>query len=75
MESSRPNYSAMTVNERLFAAGLLGEFDSAIDRLDRQDAIAVLCKVDLDAKQGALIVDTVLGDPAKYGFPRQSDSP
>ena len=36
---ARPNFGGMTVNERLVAAGLLGQFDAAINVGDRQRAI------------------------------------
>ena len=51
MSSSRPNYAAMTVNERLFVAGLFDDFYSAIDAGKRQAAIDLLGEVDLDPAQ------------------------
>ena len=58
----------MTVNERLVASGLLGAWDSAIKNGQRQVAIDLLAQVDLSV-QAAEIVDTVLGDLTRYGFP------
>lgn len=69
MKKPRPDYSGMTVNERLAVAGLLGAWDSAIGAADRSRAVEVLSQVDL-ADQAERIVDTTLADPAKYGFPR-----
>jgi hypothetical protein len=63
----------MTVNERLFVAGLLADFDAAIDRGDREKAIDVLCRVDLDQSQAASTVDTTLANPEKYGYPRSPE--
>jgi len=60
-------YSGMTTNERLGVAGLIEVFDSAIQRQDRRAAIATLSRVDLGS-QAASIVDTILANPAKYGF-------
>ena len=71
MSSPRPDYSAMTVNERLFVAGLLEAWGSAIRAGDRRAAVDVLGQVDL-ADQAESIVDTTLADPEKYGFPRSS---
>jgi hypothetical protein len=68
MRATEPGYSGMTVNERLIASGLLSAWDSAIRNGERQVAIDLLSQVDLIG-QAAEIVDTVFGDPAKYGFP------
>jgi hypothetical protein len=62
----------MTVNERLFVAGLLEEFDAAIESGDRQRAIGVLEQVAMNNDQAAHTVDTVLLDPSKYGYPRST---
>jgi hypothetical protein len=37
-----PDYSAMTVNERLVTAGLLHEFDAAARRRDRPGMLEIL---------------------------------
>ncbi len=71
MNESGPVYAGMTTNERLFVAGLLGAYDTAIEQNDRQKAIEVLGEVDL-AGQAEWIVDTILSNPANYGFPRSS---
>lgn len=62
----------MTVNERLFAAGLLGPFDAAIDSGDRQGAVEVLRQVAMSEDSAAATVDAVLANPSKHGFPRPS---
>lgn len=72
MGSSRPGYSGMTVNERLGAAGLSSEFDSAILAWDRQRAISVLGQVAMDENSAAFTVDTILANPAKYGYSRST---
>ena len=68
MGASESGLSGMTVNERLFTVGLLDQWDSAIGARDRQAAIDLLARVEL-ADQAGQIVDTVLRNPAKYGFP------
>lgn len=70
MSSPVPGYAGMTVNERLYAAGLLGVWDRAIDDGARATAIDILGQVEL-ASQAENIVDAVLATPGKYGFPRK----
>lgn len=65
----RPSYSGMTVNERLFVAGLLDDCDSAIIARDRRRAIEILGEVDMDEASAAQTVDATLTNPSKYGFP------
>ena len=62
----------MTVNERLFVAGLLQQFDTAIDSGDRQRAIELLVRVEMSDASSTATVDVVLANPAKYGYPRSS---
>lgn len=70
--SEQPNFGGMTVNERLFTAGLLGHWDAAIDGGQREDAIALRMQVDMSEEGAAATVDAVLANPSKYGFPRPS---
>jgi hypothetical protein len=43
-----PNkYAAMTVNERLYVSGLMGEFDKAVEDRDVDRIRAILSKVEL----------------------------
>lgn len=57
----------MTVNERLFEAGLLDAFDAAAKAQDRAKMISILSKVGL-ADQAAHITDTSLARGAKDGL-------
>lgn len=65
-----PNFGGMTVNERLAAAGLLRDFDTAIDEGVRQRAIDFLQQVEMSDDAAAMTVDTILRSPATYGYPR-----
>ena len=67
-ETARPDYRGMTVNERLFTAGLLEEYDVAARRRDRATMILILLRVDLPEKDATPSVDTVLANPSSYGF-------
>ena len=60
-------YSAMTVNERLFEAGLLNAWDAAAKARSRAEMVDILLKVELgdDAEP---IADGILANPAKFGF-------
>lgn len=62
-----PDYGGMTVNERLYSAGLIGEWDAAARARNRERMIAILSQVDL-ADQAEKIVDTVLTNPRRYDF-------
>ncbi|EYR63678.1 hypothetical protein N866_19060 [Actinotalea ferrariae CF5-4] len=62
----------MTVNERLFVAGLVQHFDRAINSRDRQEAIEILRRVALSNASAGDTVDAVLADPGGYGYPRSS---
>lgn len=72
MSARERDFAGMTVNERLFAAGLVREFDAAIDSGNRQLAIHLLEQVAMSEVSAASTVDAVLVDPAKYGYPRRS---
>jgi hypothetical protein len=52
-------YSGMTVNERLFAAGLLDEFDTAVNHKNRDKVVALLQQVELSYEQAELITKTI----------------
>ena len=71
MSTPRPTdreLGGMTVNERLFACGVLDKWDDAVRRRSRQEMIEVLCSVALTEEQAAQTTDTVLLNPKKYGF-------
>jgi hypothetical protein len=58
----------MTVNERLFACGVMDKFDDAARRRSRPEMIEVLRGVALTESQATETADAVLKDPRKYGF-------
>lgn len=60
------DYSGMTVNERLFVAGLLEEYEQAARRRDRGAMIEVLARVGVQPPEAT--VDPILADPERYGF-------
>jgi hypothetical protein len=60
-------YDGMTVNERLFEAGLIPEWDAAARSRNRDKMVELLTKVDL-GEQAERILDTVLSNPEQYGF-------
>ena len=60
-------YSAMTVNERLFSAGRLVEWDQAVRTRDRTRMIEILQSVDM-GDDATIAVDRVLANPTFYGF-------
>ena len=67
-QPSRSNYGGMTVNERLFVAGLLHEFDEAVRGRDRDAMIAILMKVALTQTGAAQTTDAILAHPSHYGY-------
>ena len=66
---NHPDYGGggMTVNERLYSAGLLDDWDAAARARSRDRMIELLGEVDL-GHQAQWIVDTILAKPSKYGF-------
>ena len=59
-------YAGMTVNERLFDAGLMEAFGNAMQARDRAEMIRLLAKVDVaDAIRS---VDEMLRNPTHYGI-------
>jgi hypothetical protein len=58
-------YAGMTVNERLFDAGLMQDFDAATRARDRAEMIRLLTAVDV--ADAAWSADTILESPERYG--------
>lgn len=58
--------SGMTVNERLCATGLLGQWDVAVRSGDRETMLAVMREVEVEPPE--FTVDAILANPAFYGF-------
>ena len=68
MTAGSPNYSGMTVNERLFEAGLMAEYQAAARARNRDLMISVLTRVALSKEDAAFTADAVLANPARYGY-------
>lgn len=64
--SNQGRYEAMTVNERLFEAGLVEAFDAAVAARNRSEMIRILTAVDVDDPVWS--TDTMLQNPEKYSF-------
>jgi hypothetical protein len=58
----------MTANERLYAAGLLAQFDTAVRARNKAAVIACLTAVEIEASEATKIVDAVFSHPDRYGF-------
>ena len=61
-------YDGITVNERLAASGELIAYEDAARRRDRDAMIEILGRVGLPRESAAWTADTILANPAKYGF-------
>ncbi|WP_455244450.1 hypothetical protein [Petrachloros mirabilis] len=59
-------YGGMTVNERLFAAGLFDAFDDAVYKKDRDKMLELLQQVAVEKPEWS--VDMILAHPERYGF-------
>jgi len=57
----------MTVNERLYAAGLTSAFDRAALARDRTQMVSILKSVEL-REDAEPIADAILVNPAKFGY-------
>jgi hypothetical protein len=65
-EVEKPDFAGMTVNERLFVAGLLNQFDDAARARDRARMIELLSQIEVVHPDRS--VDTILDNPTKYGY-------
>jgi len=68
MGGEKNKYSGMTLNEMLFEAGLIKEFDKAVKEKNELALIQILQKVNISAKNGKKIIKTIFNNPGKYGF-------
>ena len=57
----------MTLNERLFASGLLERFDAAVRDGNRDEVVQLLLDVGLDKASAVHTATTVLSEPDRYG--------
>ena len=60
-------YSGMTVNERLFVANLLSEFEDAAKNRDKDKMIEILQKVELPVEQAKETTKAIIDNPSMYG--------
>ncbi len=60
--------AGMTVDERLFALGLLTEFDQAALMRNKDDMVEILIRARFSKSQAIETAETLLRDPEKYGF-------
>jgi hypothetical protein len=67
-EKSSGPFQGMTVNERLFAAGILSAFDNEAQAENRVEMIRLLVSVDLPQPEAERIADAELANPSIYGF-------
>ena len=58
----------MTVNERLYEAKLLTEFDDAANKRDKQRMIEILIKTDLTETQAQETTTAIINNPSMYGY-------
>ena len=63
--SDDSRFTGMTVNERLFVAGLLEAFDAAATARNRSEMIRIL--TDLDVEGAAWSADTIVQNPRRQG--------
>lgn len=58
----------MIVNERLFHAGLMDQFDAAILAKNKEEAISILQQTELPIEAATETVTLILKNPGKYGY-------
>ena len=67
-----PDFSGMTVNERLVVSGQMKAWEEAVARSDRGRMIGILVATAMTELQAQETVVAVLADAAKYGYPERS---
>jgi hypothetical protein len=68
LSSNKADYSGMTTNERLYAAGLLDQFDIATKSHNRDAMVQILVQVNIPAGEAASIASKILAAPGLYGY-------
>jgi hypothetical protein len=68
MSVAMTDYRAMTVNERLFASGLLQEFDLAARGRDASRMTKILLQVQMTPEQAENTIRALLKNPEYYGY-------
>ena len=58
----------MTVNERLFEADLMSEFDEATKERNKIRMVAILKEVELTEAQANETSEAIIQNPSKYGY-------
>lgn len=62
------NLQGMTVNERLYALGLMDKFDIAIRNRDTKSATTVLMDAEFTEEQALETLAIILNSPESYGY-------
>ena len=68
MSDPERKFAGMTLNERLWFAGLMDKWDAAFRARDRAAMIELLGQVEIAEPGRATTVDTLLANPSRYGF-------
>lgn len=58
----------MTVNERLFEADLMSEFDDAAKERNKIRMVEILKEVELTEAQANETSEAIIQNPSKYGY-------
>lgn len=62
------HFSGMTVTERLYACGMMADFDQAAKIRNRDKIIEILLEVGLTEDQATQAAEATMSDPARYGY-------
>jgi len=68
MSSDHPDFSSMTTNERLYAAGLLERFDVATKSRNVDEMVQLLKQVGIPVADASSIASQILAEPGRYGY-------
>ena len=60
-------FGGMTVNERLYEASLMDNFDDAVRKGDRARMIDILESVEVTGVEAVRTADAILANPTRYG--------
>lgn len=67
--TDHPTYHrGMTVNEALWAAGLMDAFDAAARKRDRDSLVSILIRAGFTADQANETTTALLRNPKMYGY-------